>query len=87
MGTTGNRIYRDGPEPHVILSKAKDPHHADRELSIGSLKILRLTPQDDRSRVTVRERLPRGAVRSARAVQQGSDLAAVPEIQDEPRQE
>ena len=39
------------------------------------------------TRVMVRERLPRGAVRSARAVQQWSDLAAVPEIQDEPRQE
>jgi len=37
--------------------------------------------------VMVRERLPRGAVRSARAVQQRSDLAAVPEIQNEPREE
>jgi hypothetical protein len=81
-------------EPQVILSaparvsgQVEDPHHPGKEPSIGSLKILRLTPQDDRSRVLVRERLPRGAARSARAVEQWSDLAAVPEIQNEPRQE
>jgi hypothetical protein len=31
----------------VILSAAKDPHPADRGLSVGTMKILRLTPQDD----------------------------------------
>ena len=31
----------------VILSEAKDPHHPDREPSVGTTKILRLTPQDD----------------------------------------
>src|SRR5688572_22403913 len=34
----------------VILSEAKDPRHPGREPSIGTTKILRLTPQDDASR-------------------------------------
>jgi hypothetical protein len=33
----------------VILSAAKDPHRPDRGLSTGSLRILRLTAQDDKS--------------------------------------
>ena len=32
----------------VILSEAKDPQVPDREPSLGRMKILRLTPQDDR---------------------------------------
>jgi acyl carrier protein len=32
----------------VVLSEAKDLHHPDREPSIRTMKILRLTPQDDK---------------------------------------